>query len=272
MQILLESKRRSLQELQSRRTRGRPPLDLVNQIRLEEQQVEQIQNGCNEASRLNENHSSDFFISRINLKLNTFDSLINEFIINQELEQENNMSFEFSDQPDPIENLYFETFNTNFQDNIRFSNDFETKQKDLIVNHCIYCEQISLDRLKDNICNKCRKYRNLAPHQLNNIQSELNPFSIYNDMLPGDQPEVLKDLTLIEQILISPIKPFITIFRLRGGQYGYNGNVINFAHDISNLTTDLPHAMNSLSEFVVVRKENEDLSRFRDFKVRKKKF
>lgn len=56
-------------------------------------------------------------------------------------------------------------------------------------------------------------------------------------MDPGPVPEVLSGLSFIEQILISRAKVCLTVFKLQGGQYGYNGNVINFNQDISELAT-----------------------------------
>lgn len=84
-------------------------------------------------------------------------------------------------------------------------------------------------------------------------------------------PEELSGLTMMEQTLISPIKPFLTVFRLRGGQFGYNRQIINFNQDISELVTELPHALRSLSNNVIVRRETDDLSSFFEVRVRKMK-
>lgn len=88
-------------------------------------------------------------------------------------------------------------------------------------------------------------------------------------MSPDDQPDELKGLTFMEQVLISPIKPSITLFRLRGGQYGFSGNVISFEQNLSNLVTQLPHTLDSLSEFVIIRRPTDNVTAFREFRVRK---
>lgn len=84
-------------------------------------------------------------------------------------------------------------------------------------------------------------------------------------------PEELQGLTLMEQTLISPVKPFLTVFRLEGGQYGYNGQIINFNQDISALVTELPNAINSISNTVIFRRETDDLNTFFEVRVHKMK-
>lgn len=85
-------------------------------------------------------------------------------------------------------------------------------------------------------------------------------------------PDCLKDLTLMEQILISPVKPYIYTFYLkRGGQYGYRGHVINFYQDVSSIVYQLPRAISTLSECVIFRQQNHDLSGYNDLRVRKNK-
>ena len=81
--------------------------------------------------------------------------------------------------------------------------------------------------------------------------------------------EHLKVLTA--PLLISRVKVFLTVFKLRGGQYGYNGQVINFNQDVNELATRLPHTLASLSNVLFVRRETDDLSAFSEFQVRKRK-
>ena len=76
-------------------------------------------------------------------------------------------------------------------------------------------------------------------------------------------------MTIIEQILISPVKPFLTLFKLSGGQYGYRGHIINFNQDISGLAQQLPHT--NLSEIVIIRKPTDAVSAFSEFRVRRLK-
>ena len=70
-------------------------------------------------------------------------------------------------------------------------------------------------------------------------------------MDPGDVPEELKGLSEIEEMLIAQVFTVMTVYRLRGGQNGYRGNVINFPQDIQGFTNKLPRYPSSLDVLVV---------------------
>ena len=127
--------------------------------------------------------------------------------------------------------------------------------------YCEVCSRISFE-LSDSRCESCIKFT----HQ--NIQN-FNPFPAMNNMEPGLVPSELSGLTYIEQILISRVKVVKTVFRLHGGQYGYNGQVINFNQDVSVMATSLPHFLNSLSNILIVRRGSDDVFAFKEFRVRK---
>ena len=65
-------------------------------------------------------------------------------------------------------------------------------------------------------------------------------------MDPGDVPEELKGLTEIEKMLIAQVFTVMSVYRLRGGQNAYRGNVINFPQDIQEFTNRLPRYPSSL--------------------------
>ena len=71
-------------------------------------------------------------------------------------------------------------------------------------------------------------------------------------MNPEEVPEELKTLTEIEEMLIAQVFTVIMIYRLRGGQNGYRGNVINFHQDIQEFTNRLPRNP-SLLDILIVR-------------------
>jgi len=95
-------------------------------------------------------------------------------------------------------------------------------------------------------------------------------FSTENNMNPGDLPVELQGLTEIEEMLIAQIFPVISVYCLRGGQYAYKGNVINFPQDVHEFTTRLPRHPSSL-DVLVVRRQSASRSTFRDFNVRRNK-
>ena len=59
----------------------------------------------------------------------------------------------------------------------------------------------------------------------------------------------------------------MTIYRLRHGQYGYRGHVINLPQDLTTFATSLPRLPKEL-DILIVRKEGSDCTH-RDFRVRK---
>ena len=63
----------------------------------------------------------------------------------------------------------------------------------------------------------------------------------------------------------------MSVYRLRGGQHGYRGNVINFPQDVQEFTTYLPRNPSSLDVLVIRRQSANNSAGFRDFKVRRAK-
>ena len=59
-------------------------------------------------------------------------------------------------------------------------------------------------------------------------------------MDPAPVPDVLRNLTMIEEILIARVHPVISLYKIRGNQTAYSGNVINFKQDITHLFSSLP--------------------------------
>ncbi|KAK3907761.1 ATP-dependent DNA helicase [Frankliniella fusca] len=68
----------------------------------------------------------------------------------------------------------------------------------------------------------------------------------------GEIPPELSGLSYVEELLISKVHPMISIYRLKGGQYSYRGNVINFRQDVSSFCTQIPHAISVVRDLVSV--------------------
>ena len=90
-------------------------------------------------------------------------------------------------------------------------------------------------------------------------------------MDPGEVPDELQDLNEIEEMLIARVFPVMSVYKLRGGQHGYRGNVINFPQDVQEFTTKLPRDPSSLDVVVIRRQSASNLEAFREFKVRRAK-
>ena len=62
----------------------------------------------------------------------------------------------------------------------------------------------------------------------------------------------------------------MSVFRLHGGQLGYNGQVINFNQDVTEMAISLPHSLDLLPNILIIRRESDNLSSFKEFRVRKR--
>ncbi|KAK3922031.1 ATP-dependent DNA helicase [Frankliniella fusca] len=91
-------------------------------------------------------------------------------------------------------------------------------------------------------------------------------FSADNLMYPGEVPAELQGLTYIEQQLIARVHPVVSVYKVRGGQYGYSGNIINFPQDVQGLASTLPHRLADLTSLITVRTQGAE--GHVDFKVR----
>ena len=126
-------------------------------------------------------------------------------------------------------------------------------------NTCTTCQEgFPSTSCRGNECIRCSKDHH-----------ETKMFSAENNMHPCEVPPELQDLTQTEQMLISPIMPMMTIYRLPHGQLGYSGHVISLPHDVSSFVKSLPRQPSEMN-ILIVRKHYSD-GRHKDFRVRKQK-
>src|SRR2546423_7572783 len=138
---------------------------------------------------------------------------------------------------------------------------FRKKMDNIRYYSCLICnERIPSMTLVEGMCRWCYTEKK-SPKK----------FSEKNNMDPGVVPEELKGLTEIKEMLIAQVFTVMTVFRLRGGQTGYRGNVINFSQDIHEFTIRLPRHPSSLDVLVIRRQSASDSPAFRDFIVRQDK-
>lgn len=108
----------------------------------------------------------------------------------------------------------------------RILQNFREKMDNIRYNSCPVCnERIPSMKIVKGMCRRC--YTEKSP---------IKKFSAENNMDPGDVPEELKGLSEIEEMLIAQVFVVMSVYRLRGGQNGYRGNVINFPQDIHEFT------------------------------------
>ena len=68
-------------------------------------------------------------------------------------------------------------------------------------------------------------------------------------------------------MLISAVTPFMSVYRLPQGQYGYRGHVINMPQDLTAFATSLPRLPSEL-DVMIVRKKGSN-NTHQDFRVRR---
>ena len=85
---------------------------------------------------------------------------------------------------------------------------------------------------------------------------EIPIFSILNNMVPGDQPEIFKMLTRVEQNLIRMIVPLCQVWVRQGGSRGLRGNVVSFYQDLERFVLRLPRSPEEMA-CIVARTETQ---------------
>ena len=136
---------------------------------------------------------------------------------------------------------------------------FHSKISSLSFTHCSCCNESfpSIELTSStSVCSRCSRDK-----------QEPKLYSPDNNMDPGSVPLALQGLTQVEEMLISPVMPIMSVYQLPLGQYGYSGHVINLPQDVESFVRSLP-CMPSQLDVVVVRKEGAAGSH-KDFKVRR---
>ena len=120
---------------------------------------------------------------------------------------------------------------------------------------CAICEESWFNQSKQldaAICDRCQR---------ETPEENIYKFSDGNDMIPGPIPEQLKILNNIEEAAIKLIKPFLHIYKRKGGGVGFSGNCISFAQNIESFTKSLPWSVKELP-ILVIHSENDKTRTF----------
>jgi len=135
---------------------------------------------------------------------------------------------------------------------------FEKELMNLKISFCSHCNEkypdIDLEN-NNKMCNRCRLDK-----------GEPKKFSARNGLDPGEQPQELKGLTPIEEMLIAKCSPIIKVYKLKGGQLSYGGHVITFNQDVQQFVNSLPRHPSQLGVLIIRRSFNDSHC---DFKVRR---
>ncbi|KAK3917404.1 ATP-dependent DNA helicase RRM3 [Frankliniella fusca] len=128
------------------------------------------------------------------------------------------------------------------------------------------------DHMKSGVwstCEQCKErflHRGKRKKKCIHKSDVCKSLSCENGMDPGTVPDVLSGLTYVEEQLIARIHPVVSLFKIKGHQFGYSGNVINFPQKVENFAKVLPHKVTDLASVVTVRTNSSITSK--DFHVR----
>ncbi|KAK3910147.1 ATP-dependent DNA helicase [Frankliniella fusca] len=111
---------------------------------------------------------------------------------------------------------------------------FEKKLDDFEMAQCVRCDTFFWNN--HTYC-YCKSHPSILTSELMRI---------------GNIPPELTGLSYLEELLISKVHPMISIYKLKGGQYGFKGNVINFRQDVSTFTKQLPYSITILKGIISV--------------------
>ena len=116
---------------------------------------------------------------------------------------------------------------------------------------CTICKESWFNQSKHPDATECDRCKREKPKE-----NEVYTFSEDNDMIPGPIPDVLKILNDIEEASIKLIKPFLHIFRRKGGSVGFKGNCISFPQDIPEFSKTLPWHVQDLPILIIQSKND----------------
>ena len=133
----------------------------------------------------------------------------------------------------------------------------------------------NLAKLRNNFCENCHELWPSSYAKCTTCGKNKNKFNKQNKMVPDidnlpiDIKKHIENITMIEEMLISPILAVMSICRLPGGQLISKGYVANFAQDIMPICKALPRLSNSLP--VLIIKKSDQNNNNKEFKVNKER-
>lgn len=125
--------------------------------------------------------------------------------------------------------------------------------------YCVNCHELWPSKL--NYCLQCK---------IDNIKySRANDMISLIDELNFDVKKCFEELTMIEEMLISPILVIMSVFRLPGGALTNRGFCANFSQNIQPIINILPRVTKDLP--ILILKKKDQMNRIRHFVVNKRR-
>lgn len=124
----------------------------------------------------------------------------------------------------------------------------------------------AIERIEFLVCHKCRRaVQNNHMSRTRDVclsctkeSSKQDLFWPTNGFDFGEIPEELKNLTLLEQILIARVHPVVSVFKIKNQQRGYSGHVLNLVQHVEQVATRLPHDVATQSALVLLHRDSPD--------------
>ncbi|RNA16317.1 ATP-dependent DNA helicase PIF1 [Brachionus plicatilis] len=152
-----------------------------------------------------------------------------------------------------------------------YLNEFNSKKNGLHqqnwVNEKLKKFHNEMDDLKQFFCENCHE---LWPSKINHCtQCSIDnvKYSKLNDMVPGideldpETKKAFEDLTVVEEILISPILVIMSVNGLPGGALSSRGFCANFSQDIQAIVTLLPRLTQNIPLLILKKKDQKNSTR-----------
>ena len=140
--------------------------------------------------------------------------------------------------------------------------------------HCSICKELwpTLDgnwSADDYVCSQCKKNRTKYPTLLCLCFhcAHYDRFSAENDMVrtgvvPDHIKRLLREMTMIEEMLLSPVIPIMTLYRINGlGRRVARGFCVNFRQNVQAFAKELPRLPRDLPVLIVRRRGQENTTK-----------
>jgi len=112
---------------------------------------------------------------------------------------------------------------------------------------CSRCKERWFDmKLKEGVCHRCERH-----DADNRRRGGVYLWSAENDMDPGEVDASLPVLTQTEEMLIARVHVYVEVRQIRGAQYRYTGNVVNFHRKSSALFARLPQLPENIDVLIL---------------------
>ncbi|CAF1066361.1 unnamed protein product [Brachionus calyciflorus] len=115
---------------------------------------------------------------------------------------------------------------------------------------CCNCHELWPTKFSN--CETCEKSKKFT--DLNNLNPRIH-------LLTSELKTAFFNLTMIEEMLISPILPIMAVYRLAGGQLVNRGYVVNFKQDITKIVKKLPRLTKQLPIIIVKKSDLNNTSK-----------